>query len=285
LPSQLAKVDVAEIRDFHRRFFVPKAATLVLAGDIDEATAKDLAQRHFGAWIGGEPPKLDFPPPRLPDKRRILLAHRPKSVQSDVFVGVLTPPRQDERWPAVKVANQVLGGGVASRLFSDVREQRSLAYATHSQIQELAHGPQPLILDASTESSKTRDAANGLLENLQRLRGSPPSPTETDIARRFLSDVFAIRMETVRALAEMVVTQETFRLPADYWERYRRAVRDTDATAAAEAAGALDTARALVVVAGDADVVGPSLARLGDVDVVDPEKEFKPMRTIARVKE
>jgi predicted Zn-dependent peptidase len=285
LPSQLAKVDLAAIRDFHRHFFVPKAATLVLAGDVDEATAKDLAQRHFGAWTGGEPPRLDFPPPRLPNKRRIVLAHRPKSVQSDVLVAVIAAPRHDQHWPAVRVANQVLGGGVASRLFSDVREQRSLAYATHSQIQELAHGPQPLVLDAGTQSSRTADAVSGLLENLLRLSTSPPSPTETVAARRFLDDVFAIRMETTRAIAELVVTQETFGLPPDYWDQYRGALRDTDATAAADAVSTLDAGHAVVVVAGDADIIGPSLARMGDVDVVDPEKEFKPMRTIAGVKE
>ena len=45
LPSHIAKVDGTQVRDFHRRFFVPKAATLVLAGDLDEAQGKELATR------------------------------------------------------------------------------------------------------------------------------------------------------------------------------------------------------------------------------------------------
>jgi hypothetical protein len=40
---------------------------------------------------------------------------------------------------------------------------------------------------------------------------------------------------------------------------------------------------ALIVVAGDADVVGPELAKFGEVTVVDPEKEFKTMKTLPQV--
>jgi predicted Zn-dependent peptidase len=140
VPSEVAKVDGAAIRDFHRRFYVPKTTTLVLAGDVDEATAKVLADKSFGSWTGGDSPKVDFAPPHVPPKPRVIIAHRPKSVQSDVYVAMVAPARKTEGWPAVRVANQVLGGGVASRLFSDVREQRSLAYRTSAQVLEVAHG-------------------------------------------------------------------------------------------------------------------------------------------------
>ncbi|HVH44417.1 MAG TPA: pitrilysin family protein [Labilithrix sp.] len=279
-PSSIAKIDGAQIREFHRKFFVPKNATLVVAGDIDDASATDLARRHFGGWTGGEPPKVDFPAPKPPTTERVFIAHRPKSVQSDVFVTMLAPERRSERWALVRVANQILGGGVASRLFNDVREQRSLAYRTSSQILELAHGPQPLVLYAGTESSKTAEAALGLIENIDKMTTSPPSPEETEIARRYLSDIFAIRMETIGSIAEMVVTQETFGLPDGYWDTYRKQLRGADPREVAEIAPKLFGAKKLVVVAGDADVIGSELARFGEVTVVDPEKEFKTIKTI-----
>lgn len=283
LPSQIAKIDGGQVRDFHRRFFVPKNATLVVAGDIDEPTAKDLAQRNFGAWTGGEPPKVDFPAPKLPERTRVLIAHRPKSVQSDVNVAMLAPERKAERWAEVRVANQILGGGVASRLFLDVREQRSLAYQTRAQILEMAHGQQPLVVYAGTESSKTALAVTGLLDNLRGMKTDPPTVPETENARRFLSDVFAIRMETVGSIAEMVVTQQTFGLPDGYWDTYRKQLRATDAKEAAEMAAKTFTDKGLIVVSGDADVIGGELARFGDVTVFDPEKEFKVMKTLPAV--
>ncbi len=280
LPSQIAKVDGNQIRDFHRKMFVPKNATIVLAGDIEEAAAKDLAQRHFGAWAGGDPPKVDFAALKAPEKARVYLTHRPKSVQSDVFVAMVAPDRKSDHWASVRVTNQVLGGGVASRLFSDVREQRSLAYRTTSSIYELAHGDQPLVLYAGTESSKTAQAVTGLLENLDRMKSSPPTQQEVETARRYLSDIFAIRMETIGSIAEMVVTQETFGLADDYWDTYRKQVRATETKDTAEMAQKLYAGKTLIAVAGDADVIGPELARFGEVTVVDPEHEFKTMKTI-----
>ena len=284
VPSEVEKVDGATVRDFHRRFYVPKATTLVLAGDVDEATARAAAERRFGSWTGGDPPRLELTAPRAASKVRVVVAHRPKSVQSDVYVAMLAPPRTSSGWPAVRVANQILGGGVASRLFTDVREQRSLAYRTSAQVLELAHGQQPLVVYAGTETGKTALAVAGLLENLARMTSSPPTVAETASARRFISDVFAIRMETIGSIADMVVLQQTLGLPDGYWDAYRKQVRATDATEAESAAKTMYTTdRAIIVVAGDADVIAPELATYGEVTVVDPEKEFKTMRTVPQV--
>jgi zinc protease len=277
LPSQIAKVTGAQIRDFHRRFFVPKAATLVLAGDVDDATAKAAADKAFGGWAGGDPPKVDVPPLHAPDKTRVIIAHRRKSVQSDVFVAMVAPPRKAQGWPAVRVANQVLGGGVASRLFADVREQRSLAYRTSATISDLANGEQPLLLYAGTQTEKTRAAVEGLLENATKIAAaSPPTAPEVETARRYLSDVFAIRMETIGSIADMVVAQEQLGLPDGYWDTYRKELRATEPDQAAAAAKKMFHAdKALVVVAGDADIIAPELAKIGEVTIVDPEKEFR----------
>ena len=284
VPSEVAKVDGAAIREFHRRFYVPKATTLVLAGDVDETTARALAERRFGGWTGADPPRVEPMSPRVPAKVHVVVAHRPKSVQSDVYVAMLAPPRRAPSWPAVRVANQVLGGGVASRLFSDVREQRSLAYRTSAQVLELPTGPQPLVIYAGTETGKTAQAVAGLLENVSRMTSSPPTASETTSARRYISDVFAIRMETIGSIADMVVTQETFGLAETYWDDYRKQVRAIEPTDAESAAKTMYTTdRAIIIVAGDADVIAPELARYGEVTVVDPEKEFKTMRTVPQV--
>ncbi|OJY29560.1 MAG: hypothetical protein BGO98_47825 [Myxococcales bacterium 68-20] len=280
VPSQIAKIDGAQIRDWHRRFVVPKNATLVIAGDIDEATAKELAQKHFGGWTGGEPPKVDFPAPKPPQKAQVFIAHRPKSVQSDVFVATLAPERRSARWADIRVANQVLGGGVASRLFADVREQRSLAYRTSAQVLEVAHGEQPLVLYAGTESSKTGEAVAGLLENVEKMKSSPPSTDETATARRYLSDIFAIRMETIGSIAGMLVTQEELGLPDGYWDTYRKQLRAIEAKDVDAIVPTLYGGKHLIVVAGDADAIGSELSRFGEVTVLDPEKEFKTIKTI-----
>lgn len=287
MPSELKKIDRAAVEGFHKKFYVPSNAVLVLAGDIDEATAKDLAQKNFGAWTGGAAPKVDFAEPKTPPQTRVVIANRPKSAQSDVFVATTAPDRKSKDWAKLRVANQVLGGGVASRLFADVRESRSLAYSTGSSITELAHGKLPLSLYAGTQTAKTGEAVAGLLENLERMKSDPPSEAETATARRYLSDIFAIYMETVGSIASLVGTSEVLGLSDKYWDEYRKEVRGTSAADAAAASTTLygdARAHALIVVAGDADTIGPELAKFGEVTVVDPEKDFKTIKTIPQAK-
>lgn len=284
LPTEIAKVTAKDLRDLHAKWYVPKNVRVVLAGDVDVKAARALADKTLGSWKGGARPTVDFPEPKAPEKRRVVVAHRADSAQSDVFVATLAPERKTEAWPRIRVANQVLGGGVASRLFLDVREKRSLAYGTGSTIVELAHGRQPLSASAGTQTAKTDQAVAGILENLQRIAQGDVSDAEAESARRFLSDIFAVRMETMGSVADLVVLQNVLGLPAGYFDAYRAAVRATDASKANEVARTMYTAdKVLIVVAGDATKIAEPLRRFGEVTVVDPEKEFAVQKTLPAV--
>ena len=283
LPSTVAKVSAATVRDFHKRFYVPKNVTVVVAGDIDAAAASATVERAFGAWKGGDPPKVAFPTAIAPSGRRVIILHRPKSAQSDVFVASLLPPRNSADWPAIRVTTQVFGGGATGRLFLDVREQRSLAYSSNAQIIELANGEQPLLSYAGTQTPKTGLAVQGILDNVARMPTEPPTPAEAAVASRFLSDVFAVRMETIGAIADMIVTQSRLGLPDGYWDGYRSAVKKVnDADTKTEASKLFHADRALIVVAGDADLIAAPLTHFGDVTVVDPTKEFQTLKTLPK---
>lgn len=278
-PAELTKVTMPAVKDFYKKFFVPKNATLVMAGDLDDGAAK-LVESKFSTWTGGEPPKVDFPAAIPPKGTRVLLVDRPKSAQSDINVSSLAPERNSPAWPQIRVANQVLGGGVAGRLFLDVREQRSLAYSTGSRIMEVAHGQQPFTAYAGTQTMKTGLAVQGLIDNLEKIK-SGVTDNEIASAERYLSDIFAVRMETIGAIAGMVATQVELGLPDGYWDQYRAAVKQVTTAQASDWANKLASAPGwLIVVSGDAEVIGTPLSHFGEVTVLDPEQEFKTVRTI-----
>ncbi|CAN5488124.1 pitrilysin family protein [soil metagenome] len=285
LPSEIAKITEAQVRAFHAKYYVPANSELVVCGDVTLDEATKLAEPRFASWKGTLPPQPTFPPAIAPAGVRVLVAHRAKSTQSDVFVAKIAPPRNAPDWADLRVANHVLGGGVASRLFLDVREQRSLAYQTRSSIQELKNGPQPLVAYAGTQTAKTTDAVQGILENIEKIAQSGVDASETESATRYLSDVFAIRLETVGAIADYVVLQDAFNLGDGYWDKYRTEIRTVDAARASAAAKKLFGPAAggtLIVVAGDADVIAAPLAKYGEVTIVDPEKDFKTVKTVPK---
>jgi len=279
--SEISKVNRSAITEFHRKFFVPKNMNVVLAGDVDSASATAMVDKYFGKLAGGDVPKVEFPAPAPVAKRRVVLAARPGSTQSDVFVASVAPERRSTDWPDLRVANQILGGGVASRLFMDVREQRSLAYSTRSSILELGHGPQALMAYAGTETKKTGLAVQGILDNYDKIVSQPIDDAEVASATRYLSDIFAVRMETIGAVADLVVAQTALGLPDGYWDAYRSEVRSVDnARSVAAAKKLFRSDKVLVIVSGDAEVLAPKLAHFGEVVVVDPQQDFKTIKTL-----
>jgi zinc protease len=216
----------------------------------------------------------------MPDpERHLYLVDRPGSGQAQVMVGRLGPERQTPAWPSLAVLNQVLGGGVAGRLFLDVREKRSLAYSTGSGLDEVAHGPVPIVLSAGTQTNKAPQAVQALLDNLQRMSQSPPTPAEIEMASRYLSDSFLFKTETVGALADMTAKLSVLSLPDSYYDDYRKAVRSIDGpTAVANAGKFFSTDRVVIVVAGDAEKLTQRLTHFSKVIVIDPQKAFTPGR-------
>lgn len=291
LASDIPKIDERAVREFHRKFFVASNAVVLVAGDTTPPVVRAAVDKHFGPWAAASnaspapapPPTVDFPPAIAPEVTRVVVADRPQSVQSDVFVSQLIPERHDPNWPGVRVAMQILGGGVSSRLFNDVREKRSLAYSASDDYSQLAHGAQPFFAHAGTQTPRTVDTVQGVLDDLASMKLEPANPAEVERARRYLSDVFAVRLETLGAVANTVATSRTLDLPDTYWDDYRAALRQVSPEAANDTSAKIfHPDRVLIVVAGDAAQIAEPLARFGEVTVVDPEHDFRVVRTVPK---
>jgi zinc protease len=281
LPGELGKLTLADCKGWHKQHMTPKNAVLIASGDVDPDALAKAAERAFAGWQGEKPEAPRFSEPMPDAERHLYLVDRPGSGQAQVMVGRLGPERQTPDWPSLAVLNQVLGGGVAGRLFLDVRERRSLAYSTGSSIEETAHSPVPIVLSAGTQTAKAPQAVQALLENLEKMGKNPPTPAETEIASRYLSDSFLFKTETAGALADMTAKLSVLSLPDDYYDQYRKAVRTIEANAAFTQAGKFFSAdRVVIVVAGDASKLADRLTRFSKVIIVDPQKGFAPGRML-----
>ena len=155
----------------------------------------------------------------------------------------------------------MLGGGVSGRLFLDVREKRSLAYNTRSSLGELAKGPVPLVAYAGTQTAKTGLALAGLLDNLKRISTEPAGEEEMNTARRYLADIFAVKMETVGSVADMVVALAVLGLARRLLRRLPRRGTQVSADDAQKAMSEhVREGHVVIAVAGDAEKIGPVLS-------------------------
>jgi predicted Zn-dependent peptidase len=280
-PEDLKKITLADCRRWHAQHVTPQNSFLVLAGDLDADSAKEAVAKSFAKWRGKVPERPNFSRPMPPSRTTVYIADRPQSAQSEILVATLGPERKSDVWAALRAADQVLGGGVAGRLFLDVREKRSLAYSTYSDVAELAQGPVPILLSAGTQTPKTGHAVKALIEHYEKMGSSAPTPEEVEIATRYLSDSFLLRMETIGAIANMTAHLGVLGLPDEYYDDYRKAVRAIEPKHIAEVGRSYFRAgNTLVIVSGDAERIAKPLSRFGEVHILDPEKGFSRKKSL-----
>lgn len=274
-PASVKRVARQDMVRWHRKHFVGKNAFLVVAGDVTPEQVATAAKKDFARWKPGKRVIPSYGSMPAHQGRKIVVVDRPGSVQSVIYIGNLALPRANRVWIPLMVANQVLGGSAASRLFMDLREKRSLTYGAYSAVVERVQTG-PFIAYASVRTDVTSEAIDAFFEHLETIVREQPSAEELANAKRYLSDSFPLRVDTPGKLADLVIELRTFGLPDDYWDRYRRAIRATSGSEALYAAREyIKPDKALVVIVGQAADFAQSLTKFGPVTVVSPEGEVK----------
>jgi predicted Zn-dependent peptidase len=281
LPSELSRLSLRDCKQFHKERYVPGNARLIAVGDVGLASLTQQAQAAFGKWSGKLPPDKGIGAPTVPEKLTVSIIDRPGSTQSDILIGLFGPSRDEDTFPAVVAMQQLLGGGVASRLFVDIREKRSLAYSTYAVSQEVAAGPTVLSLAAGTQTPKTAEAVGALLENVELMRTAPGDEAELDVAKNYVVYGMPAAWETVDSLARQLILLRTLKQSERHFDELREAVTQLKPDALrAPAARFYRKDRAVIVVAGDADAIAESLRQFGPVQVLDPQREFSIKRKL-----
>ena len=127
--SSVQRITREDIRAFFELHYRPANMVVSVAGDCThEAVAADLERRFAGGSGGAAPART----PPGPDTVGLDVVRR-STEQAQLVYGMRSVSRFDERRWALAVLNHVLGGGLSSRLFQKVREQRGLAYSVWSE--------------------------------------------------------------------------------------------------------------------------------------------------------
>ncbi|NKQ57274.1 insulinase family protein [Amycolatopsis sp. K13G38] len=127
------------LRGFYKRRYTMPRMVLAVAGNIEHAQVLRLARKA----LRSRPSSSDTPVPPRAGKARItarpdLVLHTDDTEQAHVMLGMRALSRHDERRYALGVLNAALGGGMSSRLFQEIREQRGLAYQVYSSVASYA---------------------------------------------------------------------------------------------------------------------------------------------------
>jgi len=268
-PEAIRHITRKDLVAFHAQNYMPSQTILAVVGDITKQQCLALATRFFGPWkdrAADQPqPAIKLPVPRA---RQVIVIDKPDAVQTEIRVANLAIPRTSPDYYALTVANQVLGGPAANRLFEALRTRRGLVYGASSDL-KCYSAIGAWIAKTSTRSAESVKATEMILDQMKRIRTHPISGQELETAQSYLVGHQALEFESPSQIANQVLEMLMYHLPLDYWNQFPqriRALNTADVLSATQKYFLPDDD--VIVLVGDVSAFKKNLKKLGAVQVI-----------------
>jgi zinc protease len=234
--ATLGNINRDDLVAWHRRNFSPDRTVIGVAGDFNRDEVLRQLREAFGDWPKGAQTADKGVPFRQQPTPGLFQVEKDDSAQSFLILGHLGVRRDDPDYYALEVLNQLLSGSFASRLVSSVRTQKGLAYSVSGAVGSDWDHPGLAYFFASTKKETTGAGLDALLEELDRLRTSPPTGEEVEKARNALLNSYVFKADSMARILGQHLLFETYGYPADWLSRYRSGIEAVTAEQVRQAA-------------------------------------------------
>ncbi len=267
-PQAIDGFTAGSVREFWAHGASPRGASLSVAGRFDADAVRRATDRAFGDWTGGSPPVVR---PAVPTSgRAIHFVDRPGAEQSTLAIGLPVPDPSHENYVALSVTNALLGGSFYSRITLNIREDKGYTYSPRSQIAShpgIAHW----VETADVTTAVTGAALTEILQEIERLAATAPTPDELEGIQNYVAGSFVLRNATAAGVLDQLAFLDLHGLPGEWAEHYvERVIAVTAEDIQQIAREYLPHEEMAIAVVGDREVVGEEIARFGPVSEVSP---------------
>jgi predicted Zn-dependent peptidase len=196
----------SELRGFIERGYAPRKIVVALAGKVDANEVSDAVAELFAPIADRPLPRLK-PAPKASKTRVKLLGKRAE--QAHVCIGWRGVPQIDPDKYTLDMLNSVLGEGMSSRLFLELREKRALAYDVHSFSSNYVDAGHAVIY-AGVAPDRIGEVVEAALAQVARLRDEIVPAAELERVRDFNKGRLELRLEDTRGVSNWLAGQELF---------------------------------------------------------------------------
>lgn len=247
----LDRITRGDISEFYKEHYLPNNTIITVVGDIGKSELKSLLEKHFMNWRKKDSEEILPTPPVFEDKPKVIKIQKPLT-QANIILGHLGIKRDNPDYYAVSVMNYILGGGgFASRLMDNIRDNKGLAYDVHSIFSANKYaGSFQVGLQTKNESANT--AIEETLKEMERIRTEQVTDKELSDAKSYLTGSFPLRIDSNRKIAAFLTSVEFYGLGLDYVDNYRKFIDAVTKDDIQRVAGKyLNTKNYVLVVVGD----------------------------------
>jgi zinc protease len=239
----LAAISVADLKQFVHDRFARDTLKIAVVGDLTPEELKPLLDRTFGGLPAQGAP-VAVPETTMQESNALLLVKKPIP-QSVVSFGQPGIKRDDPDWYAATVVNHILGGGgFTSRLMTEVREKRGLAYGIGSYLVPLRESG-VILGSVATQNEHVAESIDLVRQEWQRMHEDGPTEAELQDAKTYLTGSFPLQFDSTGHIAGLLVQMQQENLGIDYLDRRNALIEGVTLADAKRVARRLLDAKAL----------------------------------------
>lgn len=189
------------------QFYSPDNMTVVIAGGIEPEKMRDMAEKYFGGMKRFVTKKA-LPVKEAQKKPEVLIKEK-KTEQIHIALGVRGASVQSSDKYELEVLASILGGGMSSRLFSEVREKRGLAYYVRSSSDEYKDTGS-LVSTAGIDPKRVKEAVEVMMDEYQKVASGKLGVTTKELtkAKEYIKGHLVLELEDSRAVSTFYAHQE-----------------------------------------------------------------------------
>jgi predicted Zn-dependent peptidase len=200
------RFDRAMVQSYYDAMYGPGNVLVTAAGNLTHEGLVGLVREHFEALPPGQP----LPPDHAPNTHaRIALRNKKALEQVHLCLGVPSYPLPHEERFACYVLNTLLGGGMSSRLFQNIRERQGLAYAVFSELSPY-RDTGCLSIYAGTSLESARKVVESITKEFRDLKDHPVSDEELRRAKDHLKGSLMLSLESTASRMSNLARQEMY---------------------------------------------------------------------------
>ena len=190
-PETISAFTRDTIQRWFQKCYAPNRMVITAAGHLTHAQLVDLVAERFSKLPRAEDAFADPKPEATP---HITLRSKRELEQVHLCIGVPALPLTDRRRFSVSVMNNILGGGMSSRLFQNIRERQGLAYSIFSDLNPYRDAGM-LSVYAGTSIDTTGKVVESVLQEFRRMRDEPIDAEELRRAKDHLKGATLLALE------------------------------------------------------------------------------------------
>ncbi len=201
LEETVLSFTAGDCRSHLEQHLLPSTLVVSIAGGFEAAQATASIDEALGPWAAKHRATAAPPAPATPPSGPRLRVIRRSAEQANILVGARAPSYNDPDRHVAEILNVILGEGMSSRLFLELREHRGLVYDVHSFMSRMADTG-VLGIGLACEPRQAATALEAAVVELRKLAEAPVGEAELTKAREYAKGRLLLQLESTSALCE-----------------------------------------------------------------------------------